>query len=379
MKYASLTLGIGVVLVNNTPPVTSPVGPMMKSKTLLCLLFVVLTVHSHRGYGQDSTTEKRLARALKRIPDADADQDGKLTNQEALAYLELHPELKAMLGGKGNDTNTSTNATAGLPAGPRLFVCAHSFMIFTSQLLPPIVESAGISHRDAGKQMIGGSRVLQHWNLPDEQNEVKAALREGSVDVLTLSPHLQLPDEGIDNFTKLGLQKNPELRVLVQASWPPRDGNSGKFSNAMRDEATSASLDEQRENHNTAFIAKLESQVRALNESLGTETVHIVPVSEAVFALRQRIATGTALGLTKQTDLFRDDLGHPQTPLALLVTYCHFAAIHQRSPVGLPVPAIIKDSPHAEELNRLLQQLAWEAVSNYPLSGVRTAEPVLVK
>ena len=71
-----------------------------------------------------------------------------------------------------------------------------------------------------------------------------------------------------------------------------------------------------------------------------------------------------------QADLFRDPLGHPQPALALLVTYCQFAAIYQRSPIGLPVPSLLKDSPQATELNHLLQQLAWDAVTAYPMSGV---------
>jgi hypothetical protein len=90
-----------------------------------------------------------------------------------------------------------------------------------------------------------------------------------------------------------------------------------------------------------------------------------------VFALREHIAQGTAPGLAKQTDLFRDDLGHPNPPMAVLVTYCHFAAIHQKSPEGLPVPETIKDLPQAAELNTLMQKLAWEAVSTYPMSGVQ--------
>ena len=104
------------------------------------------------------------------------------------------------------------------PAPTRVFVCAHSFMIFTAKLLPSLAQAANFSYASAGQQMIGGSRVIQHWNLPDEKNTAKAALREGKVDVLTLSPHMLLPDEGIDNFTKLGLEKNPKLRVFVQAS-----------------------------------------------------------------------------------------------------------------------------------------------------------------
>ena len=258
------------------------------------------------------------------------------------------------------------------PAGQRVFVCAHSFMIYTAKLLPPMAEAAGIAHVNAGQQMIGGSRVIQHWDLPEEKNRAKAALRESKVDVLTLSPNALMPDPGINHFTKLGLEKNPALRVLVQASWPTREGTSGQsFTNESRNAATSASLRAQRDAHHSAWLVNLEAQVRALNTTVGRTAVFLVPVSDAVYALREKIVEGRAPGLTKQTDLFRDDLGHPHPPLAVLVTYCHFAAIYGRSPVGLPVPASLKDLPQADTLNRLLQQLAWEAVTAHPLSGVR--------
>jgi hypothetical protein len=262
------------------------------------------------------------------------------------------------------------------PTGQRVFVCAHSFMIFTSKLLPPMTQAAGVQYVPAGQQMIGGSRVIQHWNLPDDKNRAKAALLAGNVDVLTLSPHILLPDDGIDNFTKLGLEKNPKLHVYVQSSWPARDGVLDKpFRNEERNASTVESLRVMKEGHRARWLDALETQVRKLNQTVGHETVFIVPVSDAVFALRERIAQGTAPGLTQQTDLFRDDLGHPSETLAELVTYCHFAAIYGRSPEGLPVPAELRTRPRAEELNRVLQQLAWQAVSSYPMSGVKTAVP----
>jgi hypothetical protein len=214
--------------------------------------------------------------------------------------------------------------------------------------------------------------------VPDDRNLAKKALREGAVDVLLVSPQLLLPDEGIDNFTKLGLERNPNLHVHVQASWPSRDGNLGPFKNEMRDTATIADLKAMRDGYETTWLKPLEKQVKALNDSVGKSAVRIVPVSRAVFALRERVAQGTAPGMAKQSDLFRDDLGHPQPPLAALVTYCHFAAVYGRSPVGLPVPATFKNLPDAGAMNRLLQELAWQAVISYPLSGVR-AEPPAAK
>ncbi len=324
--------------------------------------------------------EARLAQALKLYPDADVDKDGSLSVDEALKYLEAHPELKALLAAKSKSkgANTSkpdeftTPTSLGLPPGPRVFVCAHSFMIFTATMLPKMTEAAGIGYQDAGRQMIGGSRTLQHWEVPDEKNLAKTVLREGSVDVLTVSPHMLLPDEGIDHFTKLGLEKNPKLRVLVQASWPARDGNlTGDFRNIMRNDATVESLRKLQDLQRGQWLKQLEAQVTALNTAAGNEAVHIVPVGDAVFALRERVVEGKAPGIAKQADLFKDDLGHPMPALSVLVTYCHFAAIYQRTPVGLPVPAALKDVPQAAELNALLQELAWDAVTHYPMSGVK--------
>ena len=345
-------------------------------RTFLILSLTALSLGAISLIGQvankKSGIESRLAQALKQFPDSDTDKDGVLSVNEALAYVELHPEVKALWIEKNGGGSSSKPASFAPGAeGTRVFVCAHSYMIYTAGMLPAVSKSAGAAYLNAGQQMIGGSQVIQHWNLPDEKNQAKKALREGIVDVLTLSPHLLLPDAGIDNFTKLGLDTNPNLRVLVQASWVPKDGKLGEFTNAMRDMVTAEELHQMRDSHHGGWLKSLEAQVNALNASVGRQAVFIVPVSAAVFALRERIAEAKAPGLTKQSEMFRDDHGHPANPMALLVTYCHFAAIHQRSPVGLPVPASLKDNAQAHELNLLLQQIAWEAVSSYPMSGVK--------
>jgi hypothetical protein len=254
------------------------------------------------------------------------------------------------------------------PTTQRVFVCTHSFMVFTAQMLPPIAKGAGITQVNAGVDMIGGSTCIQHWNVPDDKNKTKIALNAGGVDVLTLAPYYVMPDPGIENYTRLGLAKNPDLRVFVQASWPAFDSPEMALrqqAQAGRNAVTLEQLKQMRESQNTHWRKDLETQVAALNKDLGKEVVRIIPVNDAVFALRERVVAGKAPGLTQQTDLFKDDIGHPTPPLALLVTYCHFAAIYGKSPVGLPVAASLKENPQAAELTKLLQELAWEAVSGY--------------
>ncbi len=256
------------------------------------------------------------------------------------------------------------------PKGERVLVTAHSFHIFTAQRLAGLAKAAGIEgHKLVAAQMIGGSKVIQHWNLPDEKQKAKPALAEGKVDVMTMSPHVYLPDEGINHFVELGAKHNAKMRFLVQHSWMPWDGWEGTDKVAKNEDRDTRSLDIVRA-ANLKWRTNLEAQVKALNQKLGRDAVFITPAGDAVLKLRELIAAGKAPGLTKQTDLFTDQIGHGKEPILALVTYCNFACIYGVSPVGLKVPNAVLDKL-SPELNPLLRQIAWETVSAYPHSGVK--------
>lgn len=260
------------------------------------------------------------------------------------------------------------------PKGERVLVTAHSFHIFTAPRLAPLAQAAGIEgHKLVAAQMIGGSKVIQHWNLPDEKQKAKPLLAAAEVDVMTMSPHVYLPDEGIDRFVELGAKQNAKMRFLVQHSWMPWDGWEGTDKVAKNEDRDGRSLDIVHA-ANLKWRTNLEAQVAALNKGLGREAVFITPVGDAVLKLRELIAAGKAPGLTKQTDLFTDQIGHGKEPILALATYCNFACIYKVSPVGLkvPNPALDKLSP---ELDPLLRQIAWETVTSYAKSGVKFSQP----
>ena len=80
--------------------------------------------------------------------------------------------------------------------GQRVFSAGHSFHMPMPGPLDQIAKSAKIEgHRIYGIQSLGGSTVTQHWNLADDKDKARKALKTGEVDVLTLSPHLLMPDE----------------------------------------------------------------------------------------------------------------------------------------------------------------------------------------
>lgn len=261
------------------------------------------------------------------------------------------------------------------PKGLRVFSAGHSFHVFMPGILSDVAKSAGAKdHKQVGVSSIGGSRTIQHWDQPDDKNKTKAALKEGAVDVLTLSPIFH-PDEGVDNFVKLGLEHNPNLRVTVQAFWLPYDVYDRDYQKKRPApvDRNARTLDEMKKVHGPYFES-VDDQVKEINKAHKKQVAFVVPVGQAAILLRGKIIDGKAPGLKNQEELFTDAIGHATEPLRVLTAYCHYAVLYQRSPVGLPVPAGLKSAKNPgwdEKLNKLLQELAWEAATAHPLSGVK--------
>lgn len=257
--------------------------------------------------------------------------------------------------------------------GQRIFSAGHSFHVFMPNILSQIAASAGIeNHRQIGVQSIGGSRVIQHWDLAEDKNRVKPALASGEVDVLTLSP-IYLPDEGIEKLASYALEHRPDCRILVQEFWLPFDVYAPDYKQKRPDsvDRNSRTAKELRA-ISAPYFASMDAHVKELNEKFGKPAVRVVPVGQAVIALREKIIAGEAPGIKEQEELFTDAIGHATAPLKVLVAYCHYAVIYGRSPEGLPMPQALRQSDYAnEDLNRLLQKLAWQAACEHPLSGVK--------
>jgi hypothetical protein len=260
----------------------------------------------------------------------------------------------------------SGTARADEPVSPlRVFYTGHSFHMFVPGRMAKMVKAAGLKgYQLVGTQGLGGSRVQQHWDLPEGRNKAKQALEKGSVDVFTMAPNVKMPDVGIDRFAELGLKHNPKIRLLVQESWVPGDYLEKRIrNNSQRDETNLARLRADQEK----WRGQMEAQAKAINKKAGRQAVCIVPAGDAVVKLRELVVAGKVPGIARQSELFRDTTGHGNAPILLLTTYCNYACITGRSPVGLKV----NEKGISDELNALLQQIAWETVTTYPMSGVK--------
>lgn len=256
--------------------------------------------------------------------------------------------------------------------GLRVFTSGHSFHVWVAPMLQDLATKAGIKgHVNAGVSSIGGSRVIQHWDVPDEKNKAKQALMTGKVDVLTLAP-IWLPDEGIEKFARFAMKYNPNIRILVQEFWMPNDTYEPIYPLDTRKyvDHNATNLVELRK-HNNNYRKDIENAVRDLNKQLGKDIVFVVPVGEASIILRENILARKAAPLTVQWNLFRDDWGHPMPPLKVLAAYCNYAVIYKKSPIGLPLPQELRQNRAcaSETLNKLLQEIAWQTVTSSPLTG----------
>ena len=266
--------------------------------------------------------------------------------------------------------------------GQRIFSTGHSFHAGFAPILHEMAKSAGFKDSAiVGVSNIGGSKVIQHW----VGKSVQAALSAGNVDVLMTTP-IYLPDPGVEKFAQLGLDHNPGFRLTMMEFWLPFDQYEPRnYSHGPAGSPTEHLAPPKNVDHNAAtgealrkthgrYFREMDGLAEEINKTLGKQVVFVVPVGQAVIALREKIIAGKAPGLKAQEDLFADSLGHPKAPLTILMGYCHYAVIYRKSPVGLPLPRALKipgDPKELDALNRLLQTLAWDAVVHHPLCGVK--------
>lgn len=251
----------------------------------------------------------------------------------------------------------------------RVFVAGHSFLVPLLPEIDRVVRAAGIAgHEWVGQQMIGASSVTQQWDLPEGQNVAKEMLLAGKVDVLMLSPNWIVPDIAIANFVSLGIEKNPDMRVLVQVSWYPWDGLNLPEKVVMNEDRDVKGIAEMRAVYDP-YRDIVGKQVRDINTHHGQAVAFVVPVGEAVLRLREMIIAAQVPSIIRQSELFVDEIGHGAEPVLQLAAYCQFASLYRRSPVGLLCFEETGDEA-SQRRNRLLQTIAWEAVLDEPLSGV---------
>lgn len=246
--------------------------------------------------------------------------------------------------------------------GLRVATSGHSFHLFVPDMVFQLSQSA---------------RIPDHVVV---RGQALDAFKNGKeIDVLTASPfsgNVLGPDKQFTALVDQALMHNPNMRIVVQVSWLASDDPKNQTSPNVKTDWNAATVERLQLIH-APYLKNVREQVKALNDKHGKQVIFLVPVAQATIALREKIIAGQAPGLKTQEEIFRDPRGHALAPLQVLTSYCNYAVIYRRTPVGLPYHPAFKqaDNPAWEgKLDRLLQELAWEAVVKEPMSGVKAAD-----
>jgi hypothetical protein len=103
-----------------------------------------------------------------------------------------------------------------------------------------------------------------------------------------------------------------------------------------------------------------------VNAKAGRRGLILVPLGDAMLALRKMIKAGKFPGVVNHAEVFRGDIMPHQGALAgQLGQYMHFAALYRMSPEGLDLK-----TDFTPEQTAILKKLAWDTVSKYPYAGI---------
>jgi hypothetical protein len=121
---------------------------------------------------------------------------------------------------------------------------------------------------------------------------------------------------------------------------------------------------------------------KALARTKNPRAVYVIPAGQALASLFKEIdKRGGVEGINKPEDIFARTENGELDPIhindigAYFVALVQYATLYHASPVGKPFQLLKADGSAAiapsEEAAALMQEIAWEVVSNYPRSGVR--------
>ena len=406
---------------------------MNKLRLILLLAILALATTAPFSNAQaQQLSERQLSQLLKRFPEADADGDGKLTQEEfkaayqkarqsrqgnarpaaaaqmALGFnpgwdedefpphavsLKTPDEIMAIYK-KGETGRTYVEARDAMsfpkPADGvmRIVGTGHSFTAPGYRTLPAITLAAGFE-QPLCLHNGGGVTGTAHYKWEQENGifgfdgkplpKLLAAISNAEWEAMIWGhgPPGARP-EFYTCWIDFCRQYNPDMKFFLTDAWPQLHQVRTLFNLEANPESeaffTDEVLDQLAADRNTTFA----SLVNVLRES--TDEVYILPTHDAMTEAARRFKRGELPGVEglhkliggKERSIWKDQIGHLGPGFDRLEGYVFYATLYGKSPELISEPINFKgdQSFPSAALDKAFREIAWRAVVEHPLSGV---------
>ena len=364
---------------------------------------------------------EQLAKWLNRFPKADVNKDGELSLEEAEAFrkklqngpksnsesrgaprtfevdsgwdepafpkdavFRKSPEEIAAIYEKVKPTGQPTIRSYEKPndGSLRIVGTGHSFMAPGYRTLPRICEADGFS-QPLYTHVSGGITGSARYKWEQENGifefhgkplpKLLSSISNAEWDVMMWGPYFNDRPQYYACWIEFCLKYNPQMKFYLSDAWlqlyqlGENPASESNFTEEVIDR-----LGEERQ----AGYAKLVETLRGEFP----EKVFILPTADAMTLAAKLQMRGELPGIEglhraiggKERSLWRDQLGHLGPGFERLEGYVFYATLYGKS------PALIEgaidfggkaDFP-SPELDSIFREIAWQAVTGHPLSGV---------
>jgi hypothetical protein len=226
------------------------------------------------------------------------------------------------------------------------------------------------AHWEPGEEIFGFDTENDH---PRYRN-AKDALNSGQYDVVVLTEMVEIKDaikyhnapEYLHRWAEFARKGNPDARLYLYETWHNTDDPAGWLTRIDQDLKT-----------------HWEDQVLlpGMARTAPVQPIYVIPAGQVMARFVQEVETrGGVDNIADRYGLFaRQDDGTPDTIHlndlgAYLIALTHYAVLYHRSPVGVPFELQRADGTKADAPGpaaaRLMQDVVWQVVTNYPKTGV---------
>jgi hypothetical protein len=268
------------------------------------------------------------------------------------------------------------------PVPMKVFHLGHSLV---GRDMPAMLQQLSGEGHEYDSQLGWGTTLKAHWgdapisgfereNAHSNYRDAGDAADSGEYDAFIVTEMVEIRDaikyfdswDYLNKWARRAWDGKDSTRVYLYETWHPIDTPEGWLQRL--------SLDLSRYWENEILR-------RALAAGETDRTIYVIPAGQVMEKfVRELENRGGVDGLKGKEDLFaRNEKGeldtiHINDIGAYLVALTHYAVLYQRSPVGLPHQLRRADGSLATapgpKAARLMQDVVWQVVSNYPKTGV---------